>query len=382
MRAAVTIAILGAAIGVMGCHPATAADGPPTAAPPLNEAWISKEQLATAEITDGVVEARALETTITASGRITFDDLRVAHVMSPVTGRVTGIRAQLGQRVKKGELLASIVSPDMGKASSDLTKAEADVIAAEHDFKRKKELFDAHAASSADVEASEDNYRRTVAERARAYQAVRLLHASGDPSIVGQGYPLTSPIDGQVIARMVNPSVEVQGQYGGGGQVNELFTVGELDSVWLVADVFEMDLARVHLGSKATASVVAFPGRQFEGKVDWVSGGIDPTMRTAKVRFVLANPDGALRPEMFATVTIDVESETEPSVPRAAVMHLGTELFVWVETGTTPDGKLRLTKTKVDADDSSGTAWIALRGGPPPGTGIVNSGGIILLGML
>jgi cobalt-zinc-cadmium efflux system membrane fusion protein len=370
-----------AAASAVGCHHATATEaGGPT--PPPNEAWISKDQLTLAEITEGTVESRAQESTITASGRIMFDDLRVAHVFSPVTGRVTRIQAQLGQHVKKGDLLTSIVSPDMGQASSDLTKAEADVIAAEHDFKRKKELFDAHAASSADVEASEDNYRRTVAERARAYEKVKLLHAGGDPSVVGQGYPLTSPIDGQVIARMVNPGVEVQGQYGGGGQVNELFTIGELDSVWLVADVFEMDLAHVHVGSKATASVVAFPGRQFEGKVDWVSGGIDPTMRTAKVRFVLPNPDRALRPEMFATVNIDVESENEPSVPRTAVMHLGTDLFLWVENGNTPDGRLRLVKTKVGADDSAGTSWIALRGGPQPGTRIVSSGGIILLGML
>jgi cobalt-zinc-cadmium efflux system membrane fusion protein len=300
-----------------------------------------------------------------------------------VTGRVTRIQAQLGQRVKKGELLTSIVSPDMGQASSDLSKAEADVIAAEHDFKRKKELFAAHAASSADVEASEDNYARTVAERERASQKVKLLHAGGDgPMAVMQGYPLTSPIDGEVIARAVNPGVEVQGQYGGGGQVNELFTIGELDSVWLLADVFEMDLPRVHLGSRVTASVVAFPGRKFEGKVDWVSGGIDTSMRAAKVRCVLPNPDRALRPEMFATVTVEVESTALPSVPRNAAMHLGSDIFIWVEGGTTPDGKLRLVKTKVDADDASGSPWLALRGGPPVGTRIIDSGGIILLGML
>jgi cobalt-zinc-cadmium efflux system membrane fusion protein len=131
-----------------------------------------------------------------------------------------------------------------------------------------------------------------------------------------------------------------------------------------------------------TISIEAFPGRQFEGKVDWVSGGVDPTMRTAKVRCILANADGALRPEMFATANIAVESGNQPSVPRTAVMHLGTELYVWVENGKTPDGKLRFVKTKIDADDSAGTSWIALRGGPPVGTRIVAAGGIILLGML
>ena len=85
---------------------------------------------------------------------------------------------------------------------------------------------------------------------------------------------------------------------------------------------------------------------------------------------------------MFATVNIDVDSGNQPAVPRSAAMHLGNEMFLWVDSGTTPDGKLRFVKTKVDADDSAGTPWLALRGGPPAGTRIVTSGGIILLGML
>jgi hypothetical protein len=85
---------------------------------------------------------------------------------------------------------------------------------------------------------------------------------------------------------------------------------------------------------------------------------------------------------MFATALIDVETGAEPSVPRSALMHLGNDLYLWVENGTTPDGQLRLVKTKVDADDSEGTDWVALRGGPPKGARIISSGGIILLGLL
>jgi len=382
-RAATTLV---AGLVLAGCHSKDVARTEAAGASPAppNEVWIAKERLALADIALGSVAPHSLGTAIAASGRVTFDALRVAHVFSPVTGRVTAIRAKLGERVTKGQLLTSIVSPDMGQASSDLSKAEADVIAAQHDYKRKKELFAVHAASAADVEASEDNYGRTVAERERAYQKVKLLHAgAGDgPSAVVQGYPLTSPIDGEVIARAVNPGVEVQGQYGLGGQVTELFTIGELDSVWLLADVFEMDLSRVRIGSKVTASVVAFPGRKFEGKVNWISGGIDPTMRAAKVRCELSNPDRALRPEMFATVNIEVDAADLPAVPRTAAMHLGGDMFIWVESGTTQDGLLRLVKTKVNADDSSGAPWVVLRDGPPAGTPIVASGGIVLLGML
>ena len=378
-RVSAACSALAAATVLSACHRTAAKDVAPAEAPPPNEVQLPKEQLVAAQISLGKVESRPLGSSIAASGRITFDDLRVAHVFSPVTGRVGEIRASLGQRVQKGDLLTSIVSPDVGQASSDLAKAEADVIAAEHDFKRKQELLASNAASAADVEASEDNFRKSKAERERALQKVKLLHAG---STTTQGYPLTSPIAGEVIARAVNPGVEVQGQYGGGGQVTELFTIGELDSVWLLVDVFEMDLPRVHVGSKVSASVIAFPDRTFEGKVDWLSGSIDPTMRTAKIRCVLPNADRDLRPEMFATATIDVDSSEEPSVPRTAAMHLGKEFFIWVQNGTTADGRLRFMKTKVEADDTAGTPWLPIHNGPAVGTPIVATGGIILLGML
>src|SRR5207248_5152243 len=105
----------------------------------------------------------------------TFDDLRVFHAFSPVTGRVVRIDAQPGQRVKKGQSLAVIESPDVGNAFSDLAKAHADLTAAEHDYKRQKELFDAHAASQKDYEAALDNYQKAKAELSRAQKKASLL---------------------------------------------------------------------------------------------------------------------------------------------------------------------------------------------------------------
>ena len=139
---------------------------------------------------------------------------------------------------------------------------------------------------------------------------------------VSQGYTLTSPIDGELIARAVNPGIEVQGQYGGGTAV-ELFTVGELDKVWVLADVYEMDIARVKVGAKVNVNVVAYPGRTFEGRVDWVSGALDPTSRTAKIRCTFDNPDRLLKPEMYATVTISVEETKALALPKGAVLRLG-----------------------------------------------------------
>jgi cobalt-zinc-cadmium efflux system membrane fusion protein len=105
-----------------------------------------------------------------------------------------------------------------------------------------------------------------------------------------------------VIARSVNPGAEIQGQYGGGTAL-ELFTVGELDSVWLLADVFEMDLGRVQKGAPVSIKVVAYPDRTFSGQVDYITGTLDPATRTARVRCAVPNPARELKPEMYATVS-------------------------------------------------------------------------------
>lgn len=377
---AALLSLLAATTG--GCkHESHAEAGAPVAAaaPPEGEVWITKDQLTQAQIDVEPIDAHDVHDTVLVSGRVTFDDQRVGHVFSPLTGRVARIDAKLGQMVKKGDPLANIVSPDLGQASSDLSKADADLIAAEHDYKRKKDLFAGHAASAADLEASEDAYRKAKAERERTQEKVRLLR--GGAGDVTQGYTLTAPIDGEVITRNVSPGAEVQGQYGSGNAV-ELFTVGQLDRVWVLADVFEMDLARVKVGSKVSLNVVAYPGRTFEGTVDWVSGTIDPSSRTAKVRCSLANDDRALRPEMYATVRLGVGEQHALSVPRTAVLRLGDQLMVWEEKGTTADGRIRFVRVPVKVGDVVGSEWLPLTDGPKPGARIVASGGIILLGML
>ena len=276
-------------------------------------------------------------------------------------------------------MLAIIQSPDVGQATAELGKAEADLIAANHDVARKRDLFDSHAASAADVETAEDNYRKALAEKARAFQRARLLHAA--QADVKQGYALTSPIDGEIIARMVSPGVEVQGQYGGGSAV-ELFTVGELDKVWVLADVFEMNLAHVRVGDLASVHIVSYPGKTFDGTIDWISGVIDPVARTSKVRCVLDNPNRDLRPEMFATVQISLGVQRAPAIPRTAVLRLGSETAVLVEDSRTPDDRLRFRKVVVRVDENESGDWIRAPAELREGQVLATSNAILLSGLL
>ena len=161
-----------------------------------------------------VAHEQVLSQSIVADGRLAFDDERVSHVFSPVTGRVSRVLAELGQRVTRGSPLVAIVSPDVGSAVSDEVKARANLVAAQRDFARQQRLLAEQAASSRDFEGAEDNYRRAQAEEQRALQRLRLLR-SGRIDEVTQEYTLPSHINGRVIARMVNPGVEVQGQFSG-----------------------------------------------------------------------------------------------------------------------------------------------------------------------
>ena len=139
--------------------------------PPPGEAWLSPQQMQAGQVAVAAVEEKPVASELPAPGRIAFDDSHVAHVFSPVTGRVSHIEAQLGQRVRKGAPLVTLESPDVGVAAADVGKAEADLQAAERELRRQRELFEAHAAAQRDLEAAQAARDRAAAELARAASA-------------------------------------------------------------------------------------------------------------------------------------------------------------------------------------------------------------------
>jgi membrane fusion protein, heavy metal efflux system len=373
------ILIVGSAtclFAVAACRREASQPAKPT--PPANEVWVTQKQITESGIATTEVGERALGKALTTTGRVTFSDTRVAHVFSPVTGRVTNLFAGLGQTVRRGDPLALIESPDVGSAVSDLEKAEADLAAAQRDYERQKELYEAHAAAQRDFEAAEATYRKARAERERAAEKSRLLSTSST-SKTAQRYVLRSPIDGQVVARALSPGMEVQGQYSGGTS-SELFTIGDLDTVWVVADLFEVDLPRVKIGAPVSIGVIAYPDRQFTGKVDWISGALDSTTRTAKLRCTIDNSSHLLRPEMFATVSITTDTRQELAIPRTAVVRLGDAMVAYVDHGNAPDGQRRFERRIIAVDETEAGNYVPVLRGLAPGERVVSSGAIILSG--
>ncbi|GAC1338998.1 MAG: hypothetical protein NVSMB23_07460 [Myxococcales bacterium] len=344
-----------------------------------DEVSFSREQMARGTVKVASVEERDVPDALTLGGRLVFDDLRVAHVFSPVNGRIAQVLASPGQRVKKGAPLAVLSSADLGTAFADEAKARADLRAAEHEVKRQREMYALHASSQKDLEVAEDNVGRARAEQQRAAQKTRLFR-EGARGGAGQEYVLRSPIDGQVIARTANPGTEVQGAYAGGASLVELFTVGSTAQLWLIGDVYEADLPSVKAGAAVSLEVAAHPGRVFHGTVDWVADALDPVLRTAKVRCILDNEEGLLRPEMYQVVSIAAPARRALTVPRDAILRLGDDTFAFVEQPHGQDGSVPFRRRRVLANEQLPGDQVPVLAGLKAGERVAAAGSIFLVG--
>jgi cobalt-zinc-cadmium efflux system membrane fusion protein len=338
---------------------------------PAGQALLTGREVHDANIAVAPLEKETVTDSLSAAATLAYVDTRVAHVMSPVSGRVSTIAATLGAHVEKGAVLATLVSPDIGVASSDVGKAQAALIAAQHDYRRKQDLLAQHAAAPADVEQAEDAYQNAKAEYDRAHQKFWLLHGGGQQ--VTQDYALTSPIEGEVVARNVTPGVEVQGGYAGGTPV-ELFTVGDMRELWVFADVYEVDVARLKLGAAVTVRVLAFPDERLTSHIDWIASALDPATRTIRVRAVIENTHGLLKPDMFATMSIACAPKTALALPRDAVLRMGEQDVVFVALGSASDGRLKFERRPVSVDREQSPKWAVIEHGLEEGERVVVAG--------
>jgi cobalt-zinc-cadmium efflux system membrane fusion protein len=363
-----------ALLGLAACrHPPPET---PLLQPPENQVWLPPEQATGLRL--AVIRNQDVQDTLRVGGRVTFDDLRISHVFSPVTGRVVKLLAGPGDRLQKGAPLALISSPDVGSAWSDVVKARADVDASQREYQRQKELYEAHAGPLRDLESADSAYKKAKAEAERAESKARLLRTGSEHG--AEEYVLRAPIDGEVVARNANPGMEVQGQYGGGTAV-ELFTIGELDQVLVMGDLHEQEMSAVKAGVDVEVRVVSAPDHVLPGKVDWVSPSLDPTTHTAKVRIRVANPDRLLKAEMYATVAIPLSLPPSVALPRSALLHLGDQTVVFVALGESPDRRLRFERRRVQVqEDVSGELYPVL-GGLNAGETVVVDGALLLSGV-
>jgi cobalt-zinc-cadmium efflux system membrane fusion protein len=361
-------------LGGIGCRK----NDPAETAPPPGEVWLTDAQIRGARLVIEPAGTRQLTLHLVTAGHVAFNEERVAHVFSPVSGRVTKVLGEFGRRVRPGEALAILESPDLGAAWSDLIKARADRAAAEREFDRQKSLLAHHAAAERDYETAENNAQRAKAEVERAQLRLRMLHASENGSAT-QEFFLRSPIAGEVVNRNATTGLEVQGMLSSANVVQELFTVGDIERVWVWGDLYERDLGKVRRGQRVEITSVAYPGRAIAGDVDFVANALDAQTHTAKIRCAVSNADHALKPEMYVTLSVELERRECLVLPRTAVVKAGERHTVVVADGKTSDGRTRFVQRPValgDADDGS----VSIASGLAAGERVVVSGSILLSG--
>jgi len=282
------------------------------------------------------------------SAKVQADPAKMFRVFPPASGRVLGIKVKPGDKVVRGEALASIDSADAATAQSDLAKAQIEEERAQRAADREKVLLDHGAVAEKDYIDAKAAADSAQAELSRAKQHLSLLGIDGGATT--DGIPLTAPSRGEVLAVSAAP-----GEFSKSlDNADPLMTIADLSTVWIVGDVFEKDITRVQPGTKVAVTVNAFPGQQWSGRIDSVSGALDPVTRTLKIRVALRNPGEKLKPEMFAVIHVDVGSHKAIVVPTSAVIHEGQKTIVYVEndgkpeeqtvtTGQAVDGKVEIT---------------------------------------
>ncbi len=273
------------------------------------------------------VEVRKVSDEIHVNGVIAPDVNRSVPVVSLGGGRVVEIKAKLGDYVQKGQALLLINSPDLSAAFSDYQKFKADEQLADKQLARAKLLYDKGAISLSDLENAEDIHAKATADLNAAVQRVHVL--GGDVNNPSPLLPLRAPISGTIVDQQITGGSGVRSL----DNQQALFTIADLSVVWVLCDVYQDMLPRVHVGDIAEINVNGY-AETFPGKVINISQVLDPNTRTAKVRIELPNLHGIMRAGMFVTATFRASQPVERAVvPASAVVHLHDRDWVFVPIG-------------------------------------------------
>jgi membrane fusion protein, heavy metal efflux system len=300
--------------------------------------------------------------TLSVTGSIFPDINRTVPVITLATGRVVEIRARLGDTVEKGQVLLRVQSPDIAGAFSDYRKAVADEVLARTQLERSQLLYDKGAISLSNLELARDTEDKAKVDMETTLEHLRVLGVDKDhPSGV---VDIKAPVSGVITDQEVTNAAGVQGLSGANP-----FTISDLTSVWILCDVYENDLANVHIGETADITLNAYPDRKYTGKISNIGPILDPNLRTAKVRIQVPNPDMLMRVGMFVTATFHGQKKVEYAVlPATAILHLHDRDWIYV-----PAGGKQFRRVEVHAGNVLPEKMQEIRSGIQPGQEVVSN---------
>jgi cobalt-zinc-cadmium efflux system membrane fusion protein len=283
--------------------------------------------------------SQPIRSKLQVTGSVNPDVSREIPVLSLANGRVVALHVGLGDYVHKGELVMDVQSPDVSTAFDAYLKAVNDEHLTTVTLDRDKLLYDKGAIPKSQLEAAQDGEDDAKADLTAAEQQLKILGV--DKNHPGETVKIYAPASGVIIAQNVTAAGAAGITYAGS---TGSLTIADLSHVWVICDVFENDLANVHLGQHADIQLNAFPNKTFSGTISDIGAQLDPSLRTAKVRIQVENPQHLLRIGMFATGTLEgSHAEQHAAVPAAAVLQLHDRTYVFEPAGTDTFKRVQIT---------------------------------------
>lgn len=279
-------------------------------------------------IKTAVAQEEAIPDAIEIAAKVQPNPGNVVRIYPPISGRVLNVSVRPGDRVTRGQVVAEIQSSDVASARADYEKARADAERSTATLHRAETLYHHEVLAAKDYEDAQAASVSAKAELQRARERLTVLGTSVGSS--SDRVPLHSPINGVVLdigasAGELSKSLD---------NANAIVTIADLDSVWVLGDIFEQDLNYAKRGAVAELRFGSYPSQVWKGTVNAVSDSVDPTTHTLRVRIVLPNPNHLLKPEMLGTIRLSRGTRTEVVVPADAVLHDGDAVYVFVINGT------------------------------------------------
>ncbi|GAB3993967.1 efflux RND transporter periplasmic adaptor subunit [Spirosoma daeguense] len=267
------------------------------------------------------VTTQPVRSELTLVGKVMADENRVIKVFPLVGGNVEDVKVELGDYVRKGQTLASLRSGEVADIERQSIQARSDLLLAEKNLRVAQDLFETKLTSQREVVAAQKEVEKAQAEANRVAEVSR-IYGIGKTSM----YTVRAPIDGYVIEKNVNRGMQLRSD-----NADNLFTIGQISEVWVLANVNESDIARVRIGMDASIQTLSYPDELFAGKVDKIYTVLDPNTKAMTVRIRLNNRGMKLRPEMHATVTLRYEDGGKmATVPSGSVIFDRSKHYVMV----------------------------------------------------
>ena len=329
---------------------------------------IPEDQMTHVEVV--TVQPTTLTRTLRLTGTVAYNAFNTTPVISQVGGPVTRILVVPGQHVRKGEPMLEVSSPDYSQLLDAYLKAADASRLSEKNYARAQDLYQHHAIAQRDLEQAESDRNQARADLNAAEEGMKILGIKNPGQLANAAsaqIPVLAPISGEVVERLVAPGQVVQA-----GQT-QAFTISDLSTVWVLANVYQADLAYVHSGEDVSVQTDAYP-QAFHGRISYISPALDPNTRTLQARVVVDNPGEKLKRDMYCTVTVTAGKVVNAiAVPNASVLHdENNQPFIYVAVGANQFGR-----REVETGASENGLTQILKG-IGPGDKVVGDGSLFL----